>query len=105
MKKILLHTFTVFVLACLVANDMYRCFDFPEGIEVYDCDEKTNDAKKENKVDDDTQGMSFKIKETDFYLSLTTIFAKRHVGNPECYSKWFHPSATLAIFVPPPNFG
>lgn len=105
MKKFLLHTFTVLVLAGLAANDMYRCLDFPSGIEVFDCEEKSNDAKKANDTDDDTQGASLSIKETDYDLSLTTTFAAHHVGILEYYSKWFHPSATLTIFAPPPNFG
>lgn len=104
MKKLLLHIFTVFALASMVAEDLFICMDFPEGVEMSGCTEEETDAKKENKTEDDTQGKSPKIKETDFYLSLTTIYAAHHVGIPECYSKFFHPGATLAIFVPPPNF-
>ena len=105
MKKFFLHIFTVLALTSLVAEDLYRCIDCPEGIEVFTCEGEENDAKKENKTEDDTQGKSLKIREHDFHLSLTTIFAIRHAGNPECYSKLFHPGATPAIFAPPPNFG
>ena len=104
MKKIILHIFTVFTLACMVAEDLYRCIDYPTAMEMCSGAEEEKDGKKENKTDDDTHGKFLKIKETDFFLSLTTISAAHHLGIPACYSKLFHPGATPAIFAPPPNF-
>ena len=103
MKKLLLQILTVIALTSLVAEDVYKCFDFPSGIESYACDEGEKDSKKESK-EDDTQGKSFKFKESEIFLSLTAIYAEHHTGAPECYSKQFHSCAPLSIFSPPPNF-
>ncbi len=104
MKKFFLHIFTVIALTSLVAEDVYKCFDSGQGIELCTSDEGEKDSKKESK-EDDTAGKSFKIKESEFFLSLTAISAERHIGSPECYSKQFHSCAPLSIFSPPPNFG
>lgn len=103
MKNILLQIFTVFALTSIVAKDVYKCLNFPLGMEVYVCDEEGKDAKKESKIEDDTQGKTFNEKESEFFLSLTTIKAAHHTGIPESYCKLFHPSASLSIFSPPPN--
>lgn len=105
MKRFLLHIFTVFALTSMVAEDVYKCLGSQPGIEVYAYDEGENDAEKSEKSEDDTPGKSFKIRESDFSLSLTAASTEHHTGIPESYSKLFHPSACLVIFSPPPNLG
>lgn len=105
MRRFLLHIFTVFALSSIVAEDVYKCLDTRPGFEVFACDEGENDVEKSGKTEDDNQGKSFKIRESEIFLSLTTISIEHHTGIPESYSKFFLPSACLAIFSPPPNLG
>ncbi len=106
MRKIFLHIFTVFALASMVAEDLYCFIDLHQAdIEVLSNGVEENEAQKETKTEDDVQGKTFKIKAGDFFFSLTAVFSVYHAGIPESYSKLFHPSATLAIFSPPPNVG
>ena len=105
MKRFLIHIFTVLALSSIIAEDVYKCLGSRPGTEVYACDEGENDLEKTDKKEDDFQGKSFKLKESDFFLSLNDAATEHHTAIPESCSKFFHPSACLAIFSPPPNLG
>jgi len=95
MKKILLHIFTCCMLIHLVSENIFKCYKPQMKSEL-------NGFVQVNNLEDESDILSFKIRNPHFSLHPKTVFSYTDVSL--LYAKCPHICAPLSIFSPPPNF-